>query len=34
MFGSSVSLVGRTGLSVREFGELNWSYRVKFLILV
>ena len=29
MLGSSVSLVGRTGLSVREFGELSWSYRVK-----
>ena len=29
MLGSSVSLVGRSGLSVREFGGLSWSYRVK-----
>ena len=29
MFGSSVSLVGRTGFSVREFSVLSWSHRVK-----
>ena len=28
MLGSSVSLVGRTWLSVRVFGEISWSYRV------
>ena len=29
MLGSSVRLVGRTKLRVREFGELSWSHRVK-----
>ena len=29
MLGSSVRLVGRTGLIVRELGELSWSYMVK-----